>query len=1165
MNPRFRNYPRKVASVLGALALTAGTVVAVSVPAFASPEGNAPASDADSARPTPELAEQFRDVIDRKGSPAAFQDFGLYSNQKWNPLLDDGAWHGFNLPAKEAEYGGFTGPMIIAEEYSVYFAHQLDRMTLKKDGVALDLSSATEKEIYSIPGSLVQKYDLGDIELALTLRFGDNRTALIRTELVNNTSNPANVEITWTGDLLDQWSATRTLAQQYPSWTRAVSTDGSNVRYSFGVLRSTWNIMQSGSSSYQIDRTIPSTTTVDTADLSYTSKAQVALPAGETNEFYSLHTYTHSTEDAANHAAALADIKAQPGKYFDENVERWEGYLSKGLSDAAASATQAQKRVIVKSIETLNGNWRSPAGKILSNGVTPSNTARWFDGFWAWDTWKSAAAMTYFNPEIAKDSIRAMYDYQIEADDDVRPQDVGMVIDAVFYNMLDDRGGDGGNWNERNTKPPLSAWAVWDVYESTGDLDYVAEMYPKIRAYHDWWYMARDHDHNGVAEYGATRHPEHNDEDGNITFSVKYNAPPPASLDLSSCGSYAESGGTWFDCAGNELYRQVLDAGGFVDLYVGAQDGAGWESGMDNAARFGFINNDQLQAYADKVYGGDIERARKDWNVLFLENRNDDDELIGFSINQESVELNAYLAKEKEILANMADLLGDPAQAAEDRQDAKYVADYVATCMFDEESGFYYDRQLPDGDVEADENGCKGTLLTARGRGPEGWSPLWTGIASPEHAARVRDIMVDPTEFNTKVPLGTASQTNPAYDPTIYWRGRVWVDQFYFGVAGLKNYGYDEEAAELTDKFFTNAEGLEGDQPIRENYNPETGVMQGATNFAWSAAHLFMLLTGKGTPPPEKPHVNIKRLSGPSRFETAVKVAYENLVEGAPVFIVRGNSFPDALSASPAVAGSKGSLLLSGTKSLDTVTVNFLKKAAPTQVYIVGGAKAVPDSVKTQVEKAVPGVKVERISGTTRYATSEKVAKKFFPTVSEAFLATGRAYPDALSAASVSGTLSVPVVLVDGKASKMLASTEKMLKEAGVTELHVVGGKAAVSENLLNAIAGRGFSVDRLSGSTRYETNVAVNEFLDAKQIYGPGFVTGVWVASGKSFADANVAASASGRGNQRLFLAQRDVVPAAAKAAAKAPSINVQERDIRIVGGKMVLGSIFDNPNSWK
>lgn len=43
-----------------------------------------------------------------------------------------------------------------------------------------------------------------------------------------------------------------------------------------------------------------------------------------------------------------------------------------------------------------------------------------------------------------------MFDYQIQKDDTVRPQDAGAIIDAVFYNQDSARGGEGGNWNERN-------------------------------------------------------------------------------------------------------------------------------------------------------------------------------------------------------------------------------------------------------------------------------------------------------------------------------------------------------------------------------------------------------------------------------------------------------------------------------------------------------------------------------------------------------------------------------------------------------------------------------------------------------------------------------------------------------------------------------------------
>ena len=37
--------------------------------------------------------------------------------------------------------------------------------------------------------------------------------------------------------------------------------------------------------------------------------------------------------------------------------------------------------------------------------------------------------------------------------------------------------------------------------------------------------------------------------------------------------------------------NRVLNVGGYSDMDIGAQHGAGWESGMDNAARFGFIEH----------------------------------------------------------------------------------------------------------------------------------------------------------------------------------------------------------------------------------------------------------------------------------------------------------------------------------------------------------------------------------------------------------------------------------------------------------------------------------------------------------------------------------------------------------------------------------------------
>ncbi|MCV5366034.1 alpha-glucosidase, partial [Escherichia coli] len=90
--------------------------------------------------------------------------------------------------------------------------------------------------------------------------------------------------------------------------------------------------------------------------------------------------------DASRHQQSRQALLANPASYFADSIRRWEGYLAKGLSNQGIP--ESERRIAVKAMETLNGNWRSPAGAILHDGVTPSNTARWFDGVWAWDSWK---------------------------------------------------------------------------------------------------------------------------------------------------------------------------------------------------------------------------------------------------------------------------------------------------------------------------------------------------------------------------------------------------------------------------------------------------------------------------------------------------------------------------------------------------------------------------------------------------------------------------------------------------------------------------------------------------------------------------------------------------------------------------------------------------------
>ena len=776
----------------------------------------------------PQLTKQ-----DRQGSPDAMRMLDQFGNQRFNPLFDLGAWHGFLQPSKVSEYGTFNGPMIIAEEYGLYLASQLEKLQIvdTTSGKAYRYEDAIVR-LDEQDGHLQQHYQWSDLTLVLTLDFVTPRTALVSTQLVNKQDKPKNLQLHWQGQLLTDWQKGQAVSDQYPSWQRGISVNSKEVNIALGAQRSTWNMMLSGASRYQIRRSVNAQSQVH-GELAYQAETNLSLAGNQQQTLYTSHSYVHDEQEWQTEEVRLNQVFNAPQQAIKQSRERWQAYRNLGLrTDSLLPASLAEK-----AMQTLLGNWRGHAGALKHDVVTPSVTARWFNGAWAWDSWKHAAAMAHFAPQVAKDNILAMFDYQVQSTDSLRPHDAGMVIDAIFYNKDGQRGGDGGNWNERNTKPPLASWAVWELYQATADKTLIEQLYPKLVAYHQWWYKNRDHNQNGLAEYGATAHPLHNDSQGNIRFDIKPQADSTLAQGIhATCQSKADG---WYQCAGADLYEQVLTSGQYLELDIGAQHGAGWESGMDNAARFGFINQEQLQAYAKTHYQGDIKQARQDWQVRFFENHSADGQLLGFSIDQESVELNAYLAMEKGLLAKMASLLGLTAQAGQWQQQSQQLAQKVNQCFFDTQSGFYYDRQI--GQSEQNDSGCGGKLLTARGRGPEGWSPLWAGIADQQRADQVAKVMLSTSEFNSHIPLGTAALSNPAYHPDIYWRGRVWLDQWYFGVMALDKYGYHNQARELALRLIHHADGLLEEGAIRENYHPLSGAVQGASNFSWSAAHLYLM------------------------------------------------------------------------------------------------------------------------------------------------------------------------------------------------------------------------------------------------------------------------------------------------------------------------------------
>ena len=174
--------------------------------------------------------------------------------------------------------------------------------------------------------------------------------------------------------------------------------------------------------------------------------------------------------------------------------------------------------------------------------------------------------------------------------------------------------------------------------------------------------------------------------------------------------------------------------------------------------------------------------------------------------------------------------------AAKYQRDASVLRDSIRVAFWDCHSGYFYDRVLN-----------TDSLITEQGS--EGWHPLWAGAATKEQASAVVKVLLDTTKFNTRVPFPTIAFDNKQFDTNGYWRGPVWLDQAYFAISGLRHYGYNNEADELTIKLFRNLDGINGNAPIYENYQPATGKGIKAPNFSWSAAHLLMLYSQYGSNP----------------------------------------------------------------------------------------------------------------------------------------------------------------------------------------------------------------------------------------------------------------------------------------------------------------------------
>ncbi|KPU43703.1 N-acetylmuramoyl-L-alanine amidase LytC precursor [Oxobacter pfennigii] len=230
--------------------------------------------------------------------------------------------------------------------------------------------------------------------------------------------------------------------------------------------------------------------------------------------------------------------------------------------------------------------------------------------------------------------------------------------------------------------------------------------------------------------------------------------------------------------------------------------------------------------------------------------------------------------------------------------------------------------------------------------------------------------------------------------------------------------------------------------------------------------------------------IEYTRLSGKDRYETSVKISQHGWPkESEYAVIARGDDFPDALCAGPLAKKYDAPILLTPSNMLHPEVSKEIERLGVTDIIIVGGAGAISYQIEEQLISR--GINVERIAGADRYETSVKIAEKLGK-VTQAVFATGTGFPDSLSISSIAAYTNMPILLTD-KHNLNPGAVQYMIKNK-IKKAYIIGGEGVIASNVQNDIKTIAANTKRLSGSDRFETNVAVmDEFKDSlnfKNIY---------------------------------------------------------------------------------
>ncbi|MYJ47100.1 MAG: hypothetical protein F4070_05535 [Acidimicrobiales bacterium] len=285
-------------------------------------------------------------------------------------------------------------------------------------------------------------------------------------------------------------------------------------------------------------------------------------------------------------------------------------------------------------------------------------------------------------------------------------------------------------------------------------------------------------------------------------------------------------------------------------------------------------------------------------------------------------------------------------------------------------------------------------------------------------------------------------------------------------------------------------------------------------------------IVGTGNAAGAASRVDSDRLWGADRYETAAKIAEEYAAAAGPIdtaIVASGESFADALAATPLARVRNAPILLSPPDELHPATRSFIQRHRIDDIIIAGGTTAISDDVEDALAALISG-RPERLEGSDRYRTVVNIAREI--EVREigdycgdgrrtALLATGEKFADALALSPLAFSGPHPVLLTEP--DRLPTAVKNFATDYAIQQVLIAGGPAAVAPSVETELTAAGIRVQRLWGQDRFETAAEIAEAL-ADRCFGSDEFG---LADGRKFPDALVGGALLGLRRAPLLLSE--------------------------------------------